>query len=163
MIQRALDATEGLFDRRIVVTRHADVAVYCRERNVDVLVHDLPGRNDTVRLGLEAIGEADGCMFVPGDQPLLRRATVCDLLQNWKKQQEDIWRTQHDGVCGSPVIFPSWAFGELMQLPEGKGGGVLLRKYPEKVRSMDVCNQYELMDADTPEALAMLAGIRENK
>ena len=57
MIQRALDATEGLFSRRVVVTRHESVAELCWAQNVEVVLHDLPGRNDTVRLGLEALGD----------------------------------------------------------------------------------------------------------
>ena len=56
MIQRALDLTEGLFCRRVVVTRHERIAGLCREQNVDVVLHDLPHRSDTVRLGLEALG-----------------------------------------------------------------------------------------------------------
>ncbi len=44
-------------------------------RNVPVLLHSLPGRNDTVRLGLSALLEQvpelfGRCMFLPGDQPL---------------------------------------------------------------------------------------------
>ena len=68
MIQRALDASEGLFAKRVVVTRHEQVAALCRKQHVDVVLHDLPNRNDTVRLGLEALGDLDACMFLPGDQ-----------------------------------------------------------------------------------------------
>ena len=52
MIARILAATEGLFDRRVVVTRYEDVAAICREQRVEVILHDLPHRSDTVRLGL---------------------------------------------------------------------------------------------------------------
>ena len=40
MIQRALDATDGLFARRVVVTRHEQVAALCRAQHVDVVLHD---------------------------------------------------------------------------------------------------------------------------
>ena len=42
MIQRALDATEGLFTRRVVVTRHESVAELCREQNVEVKTIHIP-------------------------------------------------------------------------------------------------------------------------
>ena len=84
MIHRALEATDGLFSRRVVVTRHESVARLGREGNVEVGLHDLPHRSDTVRLGLEALGELDVCMFIPGDQPLLRRDTFAMLLDNWR-------------------------------------------------------------------------------
>ena len=159
MIQRALDATAGLFSGCIVVTRHEDVAALCREQNVDVVLHDLPCRNDTVRLGLEALGDLDACMFLPGDQPLLRRETVVNLLQTWQQHPDCIVRPIHGDAEGSPVLFPSWAFPELKTLPEGKGGGVVIRRHPQAVFRVPVANPLELADADTPETLEFLKGV----
>jgi molybdate transport repressor ModE-like protein len=159
MIQRALNATEGLFARRVVVTRHESVASLCREQGVEVVVHDLPHRSDTVRLGLEALGDLDACMFLPGDQPLLRRETVVMLLQSWKEEPECIVRPVYEDSEGSPVLFPAWAFPELKNLPEGKGGGVVIKKHPQALRRVSVANPFELADADTPETLELLRGL----
>ena len=159
MIQRALDATEGLFARRVVVTRHESVASLCREQGVEVVVHDLPHRSDTVRLGLEALGDLDACIFLPGDQPLLRRETVAMLLQSWKEEPECIVRPVYEDSEGSPVLFPAWAFPELNNLPEGKGGGVVIKKHPQALRRVSVANPFELADADTPETLELLRGL----
>jgi molybdate transport repressor ModE-like protein len=159
MIQRALDATKGLFARRVVVTRHESVAALCREQNVDVVLHALPHRSDTVRLGLEALGELDACLFLPGDQPLLRRETVAMLLEAWKSHPECIIRPVYEDTAGSPVLFPAWTFPELKNLPEGKGGGAVIRKYPDQVHHVSVANAFELADADTPETLAVLRGL----
>ena len=156
MIQMALDATEGLFARRVVVTRHEDVAALCREQGIEVLLHDLPHRSDTVRLGLEALGELDGCMFLPGDQPLLRRETVARLLDSWQESPDSIVRPIHEDTVGSPVIFPAWAFSELRNLPKGKGGGVVIRNHPHDVLGVSVSDPFELADADTPEMLELL-------
>lgn len=159
MIQRALDATEGLFSRRVVVTRHESVAALCRAQNVDVLLHDLPHRNDTVRLGLEALGNLDACMFIPGDQPLLRRETVSMLLKHRAENPDKIIRPAYEDTEGSPVVFPAWAFPELKNLPEGKGGGVVIKNHPHEVLRVSVSNPFELADADTPETLEMLKGL----
>lgn len=159
MIHRALDATEGLFDRRVVVTRHESVAVLCRERNVEAVLHDLPHRSDTVRLGLEALGEVDCCMFLPGDQPLLRRETVAMLLERWRENPDSIIRPVYEDTEGSPVIFPRWTFDELKNLPEGRGGGVVIRNHPHAVCRVSVTNPFELADADTPETLEILRGL----
>ena len=156
MIQMALDATEGLFARRVVVTRHEDVAALCREQGIEVVLHDLPHRSDTVRLGLEALGELDGCMFLPGDQPLLRRETVARLLDCWRESPDSIVRPIHEDTVGSPVLFPAWAFAELRNLPEGKGGGVVIRNHPHDVLGVSVSDPFELADADTPETLELL-------
>ena len=161
MIQRALVATAGLFSQCVVVTRHEDVAALCREQNVHVVLHDLPYRSDTVRLGLEALGDLDACMFLPGDQPLLRRETVANLLQNWQQHPDCIIRPIHEDTEGSPVLFPSWAFPELKNLPEGRGGGVVIKKHPQEIFRVSVSNPFELADADTPETLEFLKGLSQ--
>ena len=158
MIQRALDATKGLFSKRVVVTRHESVAALCREQNVDVVLHHLPHRSDTVRLGLEKLGDCDCCMFLPGDQPLLRRETVALLLENWQNSPNQIFRPVYEDTEGSPVVFPAWAFPELMHLPEGKGGGVVMQKHIHEVCRVSISNPFELADVDTPEMLTMLEG-----
>ena len=58
MLCRAFDATAtpGIA-ARIVVTRSEEVQALCRAQGVPVLLHSLPGRNDTVRLGLSALLE----------------------------------------------------------------------------------------------------------
>ena len=159
MIQKALDATAGLFARRVVVTRYEQVAALCREQHVDVVLHDLPNRNDTVRLGLEALGELDACMFLPGDQPLLRRETVAMLLESRKENPDSMIRPVYEDTEGSPVLFPSWAFPELLDLPEGKGGGVVLKNHPHAVHRVFVADPFELADADTPEMLETLKAL----
>ena len=159
MIQRALDATGGLFSRRVVVTRHESVAALCREQNIDVVLHDLPYRSDTVRLGLEALGDLDACIFLPGDQPLLRKETVAMLLETWKDNFHSIIRPVYEDTEGSPVIFPAWAFPELKNLPEGKGGGVVMKNHPHDVCCVSVATPFELADADTPETLELLKGL----
>lgn len=157
MIARILAATEGIFDRRVVVTRHEDVALLCREQGIEVVLHDLPNRNDTVRLGLEAVGDVDGCLFCPGDQPLLRKETVAALVSDWKKEPDFICRTVFENQPGAPILFPKWVFSELLTLPEGKGGGILTQKYPERVRLHPVRDRLELIDVDTRETLMELS------
>ena len=157
MIARILAATDGIFDRRVVVTRHEDVAAFCREQGVEVVFHDLPNRNDTVCLGLEAVGNMDGCLFCPADQPLLKRATVAALVSAWQAEPEFIWRTAYENQPGAPILFPEWAFEELRTLPEGKGGAVLAKKYPERVRLHPVRDRLELIDVDTRETLMELS------
>ena len=159
MIQRALDASETLFTKRVVVTRDERIAALCREQNVDVVLHALPHRSDTVRLGLQALGELDACMFLPGDQPLLRRETVAMLLECRNEHPDCIIRPGYEDTEGSPVLFPSWTFPELRDLPEGKGGGVVIKNHPHAVHLVSVADPFELADADTPEILELLKGL----
>lgn len=156
LICRILDATEDLFAKRVVVTRHQDVASLCKERGIEVILHEFPHRSDTVRIGLEAIGDVSGCMFCPADQPLIRKETIAALLLSAVNNSENIWRTQFEKVPGSPVIFPKWAFAELLDLPEGKGGGWVVKKHIQRVSLMNVADSLELLDVDTPDMLRLL-------
>jgi molybdenum cofactor cytidylyltransferase len=140
----------------VVVTRHTDVAELCRSRGIDCVLHDLPYRSDTVRIGIEVVGEAEACVFCPGDQPLLRKETVISLALAAKNRREDIWRISFEGTPGAPVLFPKWTFSELSSLPQGKGGGFIAKKYPEHLRTVSAQDKFELMDADTPENLNFL-------
>ena len=156
LICRVLDATDGIFAKRVVVTRYEDVAQICRERGIDAVLHDLPYRSDTVRLGLQAIDGIDRCMFIPADQPLLKRETISSLCLASANDFNSIWRTAYKNNPGSPVIFPKWTFLELQNLPEGKGGSVVIKKYPERVQLLNVRDADELKDADTPNDLKEL-------
>ena len=108
LIAQALDASETpALAARVVVTRSPEVAELACKAGVKTILHSLPGRNDTVRLG-------------------------------------------------SPVLFGSSYFGALCSLPEGKGGGVVIRQHPESVGAVYAARQEEPEDADTVEELERL-------
>ena len=48
-------------------------------------------------------------------------------------------------------------------LPEGKGGSVLLHKYPTLVHTACIAQPEELADTDTPAALAQLEALVREK
>jgi molybdenum cofactor cytidylyltransferase len=158
LLCRILEATEGMFFRRVVVTRYKEAAALCREMGAEVILHDLPDRNDTIRLGLSAVNDAEGWLFCPGDQPLLRKETIASLLLSAVNDGDSIWRPAFGETPGAPVLFPRWAFSELESLPKGKGGGKILEAYPDRVRWMGILDPLELMDVDTPEELKELKG-----
>ena len=153
LIGWVLDAA-AQFPHRVVVTRHADVAAYCRERGAEVILHDLPLRSDTVRLGIQAMPEnAAGCIFCPGDQPMIGAETLAAMTVGFSQQPECIWRPALGEAPGAPVLFPRWAFAELADLPAGKGGNVLAKRYPERVRLIQAADTHELTDIDTQNTL----------
>lgn len=123
-----------------------------------ILLHNEPNRNDAIHLAMEQLLplHPDGCMFCPGDQPLLSPKSLRSLVHAFQKEPDFIWRLSFDGRPGSPVIFPSRFFPELMTLPEKKGGSFVIQKYPELVRTVSAQDAVELMDVDTQEDLKYL-------
>ena len=156
LIQHALRATNDLFARRIVVTRHSDVAHLCDELGIEAILHSEPGRNDAVRLGMEKMTGCDTVMFVQGDQPLIGANSMATLLRGAERCPACIWRVSFEGTPGAPVLFPAWTFNELRSLPPGKGGGVVAKAHKERVRTVEVSSKWELFDVDTPDDLRIL-------
>ena len=155
-METVLNATNGIFSRRIVVTRYEEVENLCRKKGIEVIRHDLPDKSDTVCLGVEAMEGMDGCMFCSADQPLLRSDTVKALALCAVSDPDHIWRVASGEKSGSPVFFPKRYFPELQDLSEGQGGTALIKRFPEEVRFLSVSDPFELSDVDTPEDLIEL-------
>ena len=151
-IERALDLTEGLFEKRVVLTRSAEIIDTCKSHGVEVILHELEGRNDAVALGISEMQGMDACVFCPCDQPLLKRSSVETLTGAFAGSRENsIIRLSHENLDGTPVLFSKEYFEELFDLPEKKGGGYLAAKYPENVIRVQVTDPTELWDIDTEE------------
>ena len=169
LLCRAFAVTEGL--HRVVVTRSTEVQALCEKYGIPVLHHTHPLRSDTVQLGLECLlprfPAMSGCVFLPGDQPLLTRKTLCCMVSAFcaePDRKSQIFRLcePQSGTPGSPVLFGADYFEELRSLPEGRGGGVVVKRHAEKVTLFPARHPAELMDADTPDVLAELKTIFQN-
>lgn len=157
LIAGCLEAT-ACIPHRVVVTRHRAVAEYCQKRSIPVILHDLPYRSDTVRLGTQAIEGTVYCIFCQGDQPLLQQDTVAAMAMLGMQRSTPILRAAAGDTCGAPILFPCRFYSELKSLPQGKGGGFVAKKHPEQVQLVPVRDAKELMDVDTPEDLTALVG-----
>ncbi len=157
VINWVFDATEGLFDKRVVVSRSLEVKNLCNSLNIDCIIHDFPGRNDTVRLGLSSmINVVDYCFFMQGDQPLIQKESVSKLIEVALNNNDKIIRAGYKDKIGAPVGFPRVYFDELLILPEGKGGNWIAKKYPDKVCTVNVSKECELWDIDTVSDLELI-------
>ena len=163
LLCRAFAVTEGL--HRVVVTRSTEVQALCEQCGIPVLHHALPFRSDTVRLGLEYLlprfPSMSGCVFLPGDQPLLTRKTLCGMVSAFcaePDRKSQIFRLcePQSGTSGSPVLFGADYFSELLHLPDGRGGNAVARAHPGSVCLVSARNDAELRDVDTREDLNQL-------
>ena len=149
---RIIDEASEIFTELAVVTRHDEIERICKDRGIRCILHEYPGRNDTVRLGLEKLGSGlKGYMFCPADQPFLSKDTLRRLSESFLSADNNrmIVRTEASGNPGMPVIFGSAYYDELKKLPEGHGGGIIIKKHAYSLRLIEV-NEIELLDIDTP-------------
>ena len=150
LIQWIFDATDDLFSKRVVVTRNNEVKELCDKFNISCIIHDMPNRDDTVRIGLSALmDDVDYCFFTPGDQPLIDKDSISNLIKAADEHNNEIVRLCFGETEGSPVGFPKSLFEELLNLPEGKGGNVVVKNNPARVHPVMANREYELWDVDT--------------
>ena len=158
LIRRALEAVPPEdFYRVVVVTQYPEVLDLARSFRFTALRNEHPdwGISHTIRLGLEALGDCDGALFLVSDQPLLRRERVAVLAALWRAQPEKIAALAHNGVRGNPCLFPARFFPELLELQEDRGGNTVIRRHKEDLILLEAAES-ELTDVDTPEALREL-------
>ena len=104
LVGHVVRATDDLLSRRVVVTRHADVAALCETLGAQVILHEEPFRNDTVRLGMEAMDGCDTVTFVQGDQPLIRPASIVALLRAAERDAAGAARRDVADVVGCDAV-----------------------------------------------------------
>ena len=140
----------------VVVTRSEAVRDLVQARGFTCILHKQPEVRDTIRLGLEALRDTEGCLFCVGDQPLLTRATVEKVIADYRAHPEAIVRAAYAGREGNPVLFPPAFYGELIALQEGEAGVTVIRRHADRVRTVEAAFAEELADADTPDTLQTL-------
>lgn len=162
LIRRTLEAVPAeQFYRVVVVTQYPEVMRLAGCFRFAAVHNEHPeyGISHTIELGLTALRDCHGVLFLVSDQPLLRRESVASLICFWQKQPEKIAALSHGGVRGNPCLFPARFFPELMELREDHGGNTVIRRHEEDLTLLEV-EERELTDVDTPEALRELAYFR---
>ena len=158
LIRRALSAVPAeRFSRVAVVTQYPEIRDLAEAFSFTPVWNDAPeaGVSRSIALGLGAIGDCPGALFLVADQPLLRRESVNALVTLWGEKPEGIAALGHRGVRGNPCLFPARLFPELLALTGDRGGAAVIRRHEDLLSLLEV-NPRELQDADTPEALAAI-------
>ena len=158
LISRALDAVPAeQLHAVVVVSQYPEVMDLAGTFHFAALYNPHPdwGISHTIALGLTALRDCDGVLFLVSDQPLLRRESVAKLVALWRSQPDKIAALGHGGVRGNPCLFPARFFPELMALTEDRGGSAVIRRHEEDLMLLET-DASELYDVDTVQALDAL-------
>ncbi len=159
LVCRVLEQVPCELAQCLVVTRDESVAELAREAGLEVLLHDLPDKADTIWLGVQRMTDMAGCLFMVADQPLCTAETMRRLITEFQRFPGAIVRAAFGEQAGNPVLFPADLFGELAALQQGQSGGAVIRRHAGRVRLVQAGSSAELVDVDTPESLEMLQRI----
>ncbi len=159
LIRRALEAVPAEhFASVVVVTQYPAIMCLAKEFHFAALHNPHPerGLSSSLQMGLTALRDCGGVLFLVADQPLLRRESVAELVRLWQSRPRGIAALGHRGVRGNPCLFPQHLFPELMALTGDQGGSAVIRRHPSELTLLEVPEQ-ELLDVDTAAALEALS------
>ena len=145
----------------VVATRWPAVAELACALGVGCMLHGGSERSASVRAGLEfGAMRWDGCLFVPGDQALVRPKTYARLVEAFAADPHACVRLGWQGVPASPVLFPRRLFGALLAL-EGADGGRSVLADEDRVELVEAAEPEELWDVDAPDDVSRVEAALE--
>ncbi|OUN99463.1 hypothetical protein B5F98_01625 [Pseudoflavonifractor sp. An44] len=142
------------FSQVVAVVSDPEVETLCRRHGVKTVAYQGGPQSQSIRLGLEAIQDADGCLFVLGDQPLCSSDSIRRLVSDFQAQPKAVHRLAYQGQPSSPTLFPARLFPALKKLTGEHGGMAAVGDAP--VWYTEAAGPQELWDADTPEKLSRI-------
>ena len=155
LLVHTLDAIQrSCFSQVVAGGSNPAVEQLGRRCGVDVRVYEGGPQSKSIRLGLEKLEDADGCLFVLGDQPLCSSDSIRRLVSDFQAQPKAVHRLAYQGQPSSPTLFPSRLFPALKKLTGEHGGMAAVGDTP--VWYTEAAGPQELWDADTPEKLSRI-------
>ena len=116
--------------------------------------HPQAGMSSSMRTGMESLDrKAAGIMILLGDQPGITGDIINKLLAAFRRAQTKIIVPLVLGRRTTPVIFPATLFAELMEEAGDIGGRNLLKRHADQVVELEMGQEYDDADVDTPEDL----------
>lgn len=118
-------------------------------------------RSATIRLGAVHAGERGwrGVLYLPGDQPLVRRESFLALAEAFERDPRRAYRLSWHGVPASPILFPSSCIPSLLGLRGEDGGSTVLRSGKIETVQVEARGEEELIDVDVPGDIARITQV----
>lgn len=138
----------------LAVTRSAEIKELMDREGIACVLHDGPKKSDTMHTGvLHTDPDAAGYLFMPGDQPLVRPASLRRLAEQFFRCPERAVRLGFGEKPGSPVLFPASCREDLLAYEGDRGGMEVIRRKQIPCDLVQAEKAWELWDADTPEEM----------
>jgi CTP:molybdopterin cytidylyltransferase MocA len=106
---------------------------------------------DSLRLGLEAVGDAEAALVLPVDVLVKDPEVVRALCAAWREQRAPVARPVHGGRPGHPVLFARETWEELATPDLEDGARDVVHRHLAEILEVEVGDPGVLVDIDTPE------------
>ena len=152
------------FNKIVLVAKDERVLSIGKEKGIIVIENEKPylGQSESLKLGVEYLKDGD-YMFFTGDQPLLNNKVIEILIKESEKQKDCIIIPKVQGHRAHPTIFPKIYREDLLSIEGDTGGRAVIKKYPHKVKEVNMEEELPFIDIDTNEEyLNLIKGVFEN-
>jgi len=138
----------------LAVTRSSELKAILDREGVACILHNRPKKSDTMHIGMENLPmKAAGYLFMPGDQPLVRPASLRKMAERFFLAPRRAVRLGYGEQPGSPVLFPASCREDLLAYEGDRGGMDVIRRKKIPCDIVQAEFEWELWDADTPERM----------
>lgn len=111
--------------------------------------HYALGQSTSLKAGLEQSLDADGVMFLLGDQPYVSSRLINDLIACFCINAPQGVIPVYQGQPGNPVILGQKLMQEALELRGDMGARLLLQRYAHEICRVEVENPRVFLDVDT--------------
>lgn len=159
IIDRVLEAaTKSRLDKIVLITKPDAHEVVETGKKYGIAIVSNPdykeGMSTSIKkalLELDKFKRIDGFCVLLGDQPFINPSTIDRLIEAFHSGKKEIIVPSYQGKNGNPVLFDIAWKEDFMGISGDTGGRVLIKKYPEKVRIIEMSDNTILFDIDKEE------------
>lgn len=120
------------------------------------------GQSQSIIRGIEASKDADGYIFLLGDQPMVQVEIVNKIIYEHMQFPESIIVPVYGEKKGNPVLFPLLFKEELLNITGDSGGREIIRKNSSMVREVQQGSFDAFFDIDVISDYEYVKGVMEN-
>jgi molybdenum cofactor cytidylyltransferase len=147
-------ALESTLDQVVVVLGHQARLIRPLLLNSQVTVslnrHFERGQSSSLKCGLRALADdVDAALFLLGDQPLIRSATIDLILSTYRNSPAPIVMPVYNGQRGNPVLFSRETFPDIAALENDCGARSLFDENSDSILRVAVSDPAIRFDVDT--------------
>ncbi len=143
----------------LAVTRSREVKALLNREGFICILHEGARKSDTIHVGItNADPQAQGYLFMPGDQPLVLPSSIQNLIKQFCLRPSRAVRLGFGNTAGSPVLFPASLREALLAYTGERGGMEVLQKKQMPCDLVQAAFDWELWDVDTPEKMKQVRG-----
>lgn len=145
----------GISDIRVVAGhRAAELRPVLAQHKVGMVENHnyAQGMFSSVAAGVKTLaGEADAFLLLPGDTPLIRRHTIRQLVQTYRKLAPAVVYPVFNGLRGHPPLISGRCCDAILTDPGADGLRGILERFAADAVEVNVADQGVALDIDTPE------------